>query len=196
MSIEEILRAGYQNALKALVMGTSPRALARARERAFVKSLAAQFATSCAGEDLRVFSVYGRGQVADFGSERLLFDIEVCRVAGSSAAFRAQDSFFHVTEALWQIEIDMSQDWRQCVYALNRLRLGAGANKLLIAAAPTDRRADFLKTLANCGAGSADSVDRVGSLYLATMPHPRDWHDNEESLKLWRMTDGDWQAIL
>ncbi len=190
MRIQDILRDSYHKALKALVMGTSPGSLARARERAFVKSLATQFEASFAGEECRVFSTYGRGNRADFGGEQLLFDIEVCRVAAASSAERKSEPFYVVTEALWQIEIDLSQDWRQVVYAMNRLRCGAADNKLVIAALPAAEPDSFLETLAHCGTGCD------GKFYLATIPHPRDWEDAEETLKLWRSAEGNWQAVI
>ncbi len=190
MRIQDILRDSYHKSLKALVMGTSPGSLARARERAFVKSLATQFGTSFADEEFRVFSAYGRGNRADFGSEQLLFDIEVCRVAAASSAQRKTEPFYIVTEALWQIEIDLSQDWRQVVYAMNRLRCGAAGNKLVIAASPTAEPDSFLKTLEHCGGGTD------AKFYLATIPHPRDWEDDEETLKLWQSAEGIWQAVI
>lgn len=190
MDIQVILRGSYDKTLKALVMGTSPESLARARERAFVKSLATAFVGRFADEGVRVFSAYGRGNRADFGSEQLLFDIEVCRVASASSAGRKQESFYIVKEALWQIEIDLSQDWRQVVFALNRLRCGAAENKLLIAAAPTPGHDGFLETLAMPAAESG------GALYLATIPHPRAWDDDDANLKLWLLAEGEWQAIM
>ena len=189
MNIQAILRDSYQRTQKALVMGTSPASLARARERAFVKALATEIEDSFEGEEFRVFSLYGRGNRADFGGEQLLFDIEVCRVAGASSAQRKRESFYVVDEALWQVEFDMSQDWRQVVFAMNRLRCGSAENKLVIAAAPGSAQDSFLKTLEHGGAG------RMGRFYLATIPHPRDWEDDEETLKIWRFAEGEWQAV-
>ncbi|MCY4072702.1 MAG: hypothetical protein OXG60_15515 [Chloroflexi bacterium] len=190
MNIEGILRESYQRTLKALVMGTSPESLARARERAFVKALARQFEGSFEGEEFRVFSAYGRGNRPDFGGEQLLFEIEVCRVAGASTAERKSESFYIVTEALWQIEIELSQDWRRVVFAMNRLRCGAAGNKLVIAAAPGAAQERFLKTLEQPGAVPGEAF------YLATIPHPRDWEDDEESLKMWQFVEGEWQAVM
>jgi len=190
MTIQDILRESYEKTLKALVMGTSPESLARARERAFVKSLATAFEGRYEGEEFRVFSLYGRGNRADFGGEQLLFDLEVCRVASASSAERKQESFYVVTEALWQIEIDLSQDWRRVVFAMNRLRCGAAGNKLVIAAAPGARQERFLKTLEQ-----PDAV-RGEAFYLATIPHPRDWEDDEESLKIWQFGEGEWQGVM
>ena len=189
MNIQDILRDSYKKALKALVMGTSPESLARARERAFVKTLATQLESAYEGEESRVFSAYGRGNRPDFGSEQLLFDIEVCRVATANSAHRKQESFYYITEALWQIEIELSQDWRQVVFAMNRLCCGAAANKLIVAAQSADANDIFLETLepgaASCG----------GNVFLATISHPRNWEDEEEPLKVWQIADSKWQAV-
>ena len=189
MNIQAILRDSYQRTQKALVMGTSPASLARARERAFVKALATEIEDSFEGEEFRVFSLYGRGNRADFGGEQLLFDIEVCRVAGASSAQRKKESFYIVAEALWQVEFEMSQDWRRVVFAMNRLRCGSAENKLVIAAAPGSAQDSFLKTLEPGGAGCG------GKMYLATIPHPRDWDDDEDSLMICRFAEGEWQAV-
>lgn len=189
MIIHDILRDSYQNTLKALVMGTSPESLARARERAFVKALATQFEARYEGEEFRTFSLYGRGNLADFGGEQLLFDIEVCRVASASSAQRKKETFYVVREALWQVEIDLSQDWRRVVFAMNRLRCGAAENKLVIAAAPRTAQDNFLKTLEQPDAVPGEKF------YLATIPHPRDWEDDEETLMIWQFAEGEWQAV-
>ena len=189
MNIQDILLDSYQKALKALVMGTSPESLARARERAFAKTLATQLESAYEGEDVRVFSAYGRGNRPDFGSEQLLFTIEVCRVAAASSAHRKQESFCYIAEALWQIEIELSPDWRQVVFAMNRLCCGAAANKLVIAAQSADGNDIFLETLELGGAGCD------GNLFLATIPHPRNWEDEEETLKVWQIADSKWQAV-
>lgn len=190
MTIQDILRDSYQRTLKALVMGTSPESLARARERAFVKALARQFEGSFQGEEFRVFSAYGRGNRVDFGSEQLLFDIEVCRVAMASSAQRTKESFYIVIEALWQIEIDLSQDWRRVVFAMNRLCCGSAENKLVVATAPGTEQDSFRKTLEQPAAGCGEEF------YLATIPHPRDWEDDEEGLKIWQFVEGEWQAVM
>ena len=170
-------------------MGTSPESLARARERAYVKTLATQLESAFEGEECRVFSAYGRGNRRDFGSEQLLFDIEVCRVAAASSAHRKKESFCYIAEALWQIEIELSQDWRQVVFAMNRLCCGTAVNKLIIAAQSADAHDIFLRTLEPGAAGCG------GNLFLATISHPRNWEDEEETLKVWQIADSKWQAV-
>ncbi len=189
MNIRDILFSSYDDALKAMVMGTSPESLARARERAFVKTLAAHVEDACEADDIRVFSQYGRGNLADFGAERLLYDIEVCRIATSSSADRKKETFLHIASALWQIEIDFSCDWRHSVYALNRLCCGGAENKTIIAAHRDRGRQILIDTLAPVAAASA------GQLHLVLIPHPRDWAEVEHPLELWALVDAEWQPV-
>ena len=86
MNIRHIIHYSYSDALSALVMGTSPPALARARERVFFKSLAAQLQAALADADLRVFSAYGRGRQNGLGAEHRLYDIQVCRIETGQTA--------------------------------------------------------------------------------------------------------------
>ena len=61
--------------------------------------------------------------------------------------------------------------------------------QLVIAAAPGAEQDSFLKTLEEPGAGCGEAF------YLATIPHPRDWEDDEEGLKIWQFAEGEWQAV-
>ena len=189
MNIQDILFSSYDDALKVMVMGTSPESLARARERAFVKTLAARVEDACEADDIRVFSRFGRGNLADFGAERLLYDIEVCRIATSSSADRKKETFLHIAAALWQIEIDFSCDWRHSVYALNRLCCGGAENKTIIAAHPDRGRQILIDTLSPVAAACA------GQLHLALIPHPRDWKEDDRPLELWALVDAEWQPV-
>ena len=185
MDIHRILRQSYAEARAALVMGTSPAALARARERSFVKRLAARLGEAQSGGDIRVFSDYGRGNQADFGAERLLFDIAVCRVEEGNTARRKPESFLYIAAVLWQVEIEFAPDWRAVVQALNRLTGGGARNKLLVAAQSADLPASIAEAASVC----------AGELVLALLPHPADWDDAGAELEVWRMADGEWRAL-
>lgn len=170
-------------------MGTSPQALARARERAFVKSLVAEFEATFSHDDIRVFSAHGRRNFRDFGAEKLLSDITVGRVAESAASGRDPQEFCFVSELLWQIEIDFSRDWRSAIYAINRLNGGAASDKLLVGAPPPTGVDDYLETLRVPFAAGA------GRAHLALIPHPAEWDSSEAAPTIWRLTQGDWQTL-
>lgn len=188
MNIRHIIHYSYSDALSALVMGTSPSALARARERVFFKSLAAQLQAALADADLRVFSAYGRGRQNGLGAEHRLYDIQVCRIETSQTADRKKEPFYYIAASLWQIEIDFSRDLRRTLAALNRLIGGAAENKLIIAAQLQSGRDAFIHTLKTPAAACG------GKVWLALIPHPENWDDSAHALDIWRFAEGDWQT--
>ncbi len=189
MDISGIICDSYRAALKAFVLGTSATALARARERAFIKLLAARLQRAYSGEETRVFSGYGRGNAADFGAEKLLHEICLCRVAAGASGGRRAEEFVYIAATLWQIEVDFSQDWRPALYAINRLNAGAAASKALIAAAPKSGRTAFLDTLKTPFAAGG------GTCYLALLPHPTEWEETDAEPQVWRLVDGEWEEV-
>ena len=186
MRIRRLIENSYRSASNALVMGTSPDALARARERAFSKSLIVAFQSEYRADDIRVFSQLARGNLRDFGGEALLSDIAIARAASGQTHGREAKPFFFVAALIWQIEIDFSREWRRSVHAINRLNCGAAENKLLIIARPARGLEDMLQTLRppfSAGTGNA---------WLACIPHPSDWDDSEEAPRVWRLVDEQW----
>ena len=185
MDIHDILRGSFADARSSLVMGTSAAALAKARERSFVKRLASQLASALPGDNIRVFSDFARGNRADFGGDRLLFDIEICRIAQGETEGRNREPFHYIAGALWQAEIVFSRDWRCVIQALNRLTAGSAGQKLLVAAQSADLRASLAAPANSC----------PGQLYLALLPHPGDWDSDDAKSETWRMDGGEWQAL-
>ena len=186
MNTRRVIDQSFAGAIKALVMGTSPDALTRARERAFVKTLADQLQSEFAGDDIRVFSQFGRGNRRDFGAEQLLSDICVCRVGAGQTGGRQSQEFLYVAEVLAQVEIELSREWQREIQALNRLIAGSAADKLLVAALPNRGSADHLKTL------QAPFAAIPGAASLALIPQPADWDATEASPQVWRLGEGDW----
>lgn len=186
MDIRRVINDSYGSATKALVMGTSPQALTRARERAFVKILVDQLESEYTGDDIRVFSQFGRGNLRDFGTEQLLSDICVCRVGAGQTGGRQSQEFLYVAEVLAQVEIELSRQWRREVQALNRLISGTAADKLLVAALPGRGSAESLKTL------EAPFSALPGAASLALIPHPSDWDTTEAAPEVWRLGKGEW----
>lgn len=186
MSIVRIFHAGYRDARSALVMGTTPGSLARAREIAFIKRLVEGFRSQYSRDEYRVFCGLTRGNRAEFGTESLLGDIAVCRIAKSSADGCAERTFRFVSALVWQIEIELSSDWRRGIYAINRLNCGAAENRLFISAQPSrgsDTRRETFRVPLAAGAGEA---------YIGLVPNPCTWEDSEDSPRLWHLREGRW----
>ncbi len=188
MRIANIVQASFREAAGALVMGTSAASLARARERAFVKALTARLESSLGGDNLRVIGALGRRSQPADAKDALPFDISVCRVDRGSTAGRQPQDFDFISEALWQIELDFSRDWRGALRAINRLNSGAAAGKVLIAAELGSRTKGYLDTLATPFASGS------GERYLALIPHPAEWDDSDAETQTWRLQGGQWIA--
>ncbi len=186
MNIHRLIHESYSSAAKAFVMGTSPQALSRARERAFVKTLADQLKREFAGQDIRVFSQFGRGNQRDFGTEQLLSDICVCRVGAGRTGGRRSQEFLYVAEALIQAEIEFSREWPREIQALNRLISGAAPEKLLVAALPSRGSGELLTTL------QAPFAAMTGAAGLALIPHFCDWDRTEAAPEVWRLQADKW----
>ncbi len=189
MNIRRIIDDSYDRSCRALVMGTSPTSLERARERVLLKTLAEQLQTAYEGEDVRVFSTYGRGNRTDFGTETLLHDISVCRIKCGETAERQKEDFVYIAAAIWQVEFDFSREWPSAIRAINRLNAGSADNKLLVAAQMDSGRDNYMKTLiAPFAAGHGDQ-------HLALIPHPAEWDTSDDSPEVWRLSEGEWVAL-
>lgn len=189
MDIARLIESSFSEAVKALAMGTSPGALARARERAFVKTLSANLEAVFNADDQRVFAAWRRGNAPDFGANQLLCDIAVCRVEAGVTAERKPEDFLYVSAALLAIEVDFSREWRSALYAVNRLNCAAARTKLLIAGSPSMGAERLLRTLRIPASASVDQF------CLALVPHPADWDDEIGAPQVWRLSDGGWQAL-
>jgi len=186
MNIKHLINTSFNDATKSMVMGTSPQSLTRARERVWIKTLSAQLADALGDDKIRVFSAYQLGNMDDFGSEQLLYDIQVCRVGITTTADKKKDELHYIQASLWQIETDFSREIHQAIYAFNRLVTGNSENKLFIGAQLKTGRDTFINTLK----GSASAC--TGTVHLALIPHPEDWDDTDQEIDVWQFTDGDW----
>jgi len=186
MNIRHLINYSFNDATKSMVMGTSPTALARARERAYIKTLITHLEDEYSGDDMRVFSAYQRGNEDDFGTEELLFDIQVCRVGITETADRKKDELHYIQGAVWQIETDFSQELLSAMQAWNRLVTGGAENKLFIGAQPSTGRDTYINTL------KAPASACHGAVYLALIPHPAEWDEGDHEITVWQFEANDW----
>ena len=188
MDIKRVLDASYHDALRALVMGTSTHALARARGRALVKALASRLDEAVKDENTRVYHRYGRNWQADFGIGKLPWDICICRLDYRESTRRQAESLAFVAGALWQVAIDFSGETAGALQAINRLNIGGAPNKLLLLAHPGRGAKALLERLAQPFAGD-------GLRCLALLPHPRNWDDTTDAPATWQWQEGDWREL-
>ena len=187
MDIKRVLDASYHDALRALVMGTSAAALARARERVFVKALAANLLASCADESARVFHAYAKDWQTIFGVAGSPGDIRVCRMGRAETGGRQPQTVHFVGEAVWFAAIDFTRETTNALRAVNRLNMGAAQNKLLVLAHSQRGDAALLDMLKQLFAGEAH--------FVALLPHPAAWDDTPDAPAVWHLQDDEWHAL-
>lgn len=156
------------------------------RSRAWVAALADEFRTHYRGDpDVRVLSKHDPSNRGEFGLNELLYDVLVCRVGTAPAAIRPGTITF-VREALWQVESEFKPDSQAAAIDLSKLVLGAAPHKLFVGP-QVSKEARFLAALlpaARCCSGE---------VYVALVPHPREWDDCEAVVRTWRLVDGEWR---
>ncbi len=187
MDIKRVLDTSYHDALRALVMGTSAAALARARERVFVKALAAQLLASCTEESARVFHAYAKEWQTIFGADGPPGDIRVCRMGKAETGERQPQTVQFVEEAVWFAAINFTRETTSALRAVNRLNMGAAYNKLLVLARSQRGDAALLDMLKQPFAGEAH--------FVALLPHPAEWDGTHDAPAVWQLQDGEWLAL-
>lgn len=189
MNIRHIVNYSFIDASKAMVMGTSPEALGRARERVWIKTLSAHLQDAIPEDNIQVFSAFERGNAEDYGTVQLLYDIQVCKVAVTQTADKKKDDLPYIQSSLWQIEHDFSTELKSALYAFNRLVTGNSENKLFIGAQLKTGRDTYINSLK----ASAQACN--GEVYIAFIPHPQSWDEDDNTVDVWQFRDGEWQAM-
>jgi hypothetical protein len=136
----------------------------RARSQRFVLRLAEHFRTLGKGDgSLRVLSRQCNS-LAEFGLNELLHDILVCKVEQDGPKQPVRISRVH-----WQIESEFDFRAREVVKDFNKLVLGSAENKLFVGSKTSNdtKRLELLRGIAACC---------TGNVFIALLPHPRDWH--------------------
>jgi hypothetical protein len=133
------------------------------------------------------FRVFWAGNVhnrSDFGLEEFLFDISVCEVSSVRSAQRGLDLLF-IKNAVWQVESELEKDSKKAIQDFGKLVVGSAQNKLFIAPLVSKEK-EFLRVLREPASHCS------GSAYLAMIPHPREWKENEALTKLWKLVEAIW----
>ena len=108
------------------------------------------------------------------------------KTSACRTAERKPEDFLYIAESIWQIEVDLTREWRSSIQAVNRLNCGAAADKLLIAASLAQGNERLLNTLRTPAAAG------TGRLHIAFVPHPEDWDDDTGAPQVWRLAEDGW----
>ena len=169
------------------MFGTSEKALHQARGRVWVKTLARTLQQQLKDEDIRVFYRGNHENEAEFGVKKFLYDVHACRVVTSEAT-KTQPEFAYIQQSLWQIESTLSQELTRAVSDFNKLVAGSAENKLFVSTVQVNPQpfVDALLPLAkSC----------TGTVYLALIPHPKDWENPDYEIPIWQLDGEAWETV-
>ena len=148
----------------------------------WVESLASTFRSHYqADPSVHVFSKGYDGNAQDFGVNELLYDILVCRAETVMSA-KQKKELRYFTECVWQIESELQRNSKQAILDFNKLVVGSAKNKLFIGPVVNDPDA-YINVLLP----AAKACD--GDIYVALIPHPEEWSDDEQLARLWELDD-------
>lgn len=183
----------------------------RRRSETWVRTLANGFynCLSSSRSPARVFSKSGESvfelgpkqlqkSKLEMGRNEMLHDILVCRTREVDSAHRKAKLHF-ISEVLWQIESELAPNSREALYDFNKLVLGSAQNLLFIGplcnskdsqkAKRTDTSyLEVLAPAARCCKGRIFTA-------LISSPYNESWTLGKKSLKLWELSDGEWELV-
>ena len=148
---------------------------------AWVDALAAGLRTAYAGDPSVRVVQRGSADTPELGRVDLPVDVTVWR-AGRNAAPGEEGEATHVREVLWQVSVELADDPRETLHALNRLVLGSATSKLLVGPLHGDATS-VLSTLQRAAAACS------GQLFLALAPLDG---GPDAAPRMWRFREGRW----
>lgn len=181
MDLLEKLTSAYRAARDATRTEKSDKAGNRARSAAWVEHLAYEFrAVYPADRQHAIFSQGCTANKKEYGVNELLFDILVCKTSTVvSPVHRVKLSC--VTSALWAVESEFSNNTRSTIFDFSKLAIAKATFKLMVIA-PSKYT---MEALLCC----ADAVSADSALFVACVPHPAHWDDDESNLPtLWTLS--------
>jgi hypothetical protein len=186
MDLRNLLEKAFADATKTAVANTALKQLHVARARAWITSLTTRFRCQYCGNSMRVLSKYNATHRKEFGLNELLYDVLVCQV---DIVEKYGKPLVYIQDVVWQVESEFARDRRQALYDFNKLVLGAGHNKLFIGPQVSDYHR-YIDTL-------LPAADRcTGNVYLALIPHPRDWNAVVQKIDIWQYNNGSWASLV
>ena len=132
-----------------------------------------------------------------FRRNEFLFDVMVCSVSEMESLESRSNRLEFVDRCHWQVESEFNRrDSREVVVDMSKLVLGAGENKLFVAA---HRGKNQRELLGMCGVMASRCE---GNVFLAFVAHPDDWAkkgagrgNQPEDPKVYEWLAGDWVPV-
>ena len=167
--------------VEALVLRSFQAVQSPATSQRWADALAAELRTAYAGDPSVRVVQRGSADTPELGRVDLPVDVTVWR-AGSNAAPGEEGEATYVREVLWQVSVELSDDPRDALHALNRLVLGAATSKLLVGPQHGDATS-VLSTLQRAAAACS------GQLFFALAPMAS---APDAAPRMWRFREGRW----
>ncbi len=124
----------------------------------------------------------------EFGMNELLFDVAVVEY-GEVAAAKSTKRLSYAERGLWLVESEMAKNSREALFDFNKLVLGAADNLLFVGPHVANSSA-YLGVL-----GPAAQHCR-GNVYVALIPHPKEWYSEyPESAVVWQWRGREWARL-
>lgn len=169
IDVFEVIEQALDKAIGMPDVEGMPRKINARRSQDFVEGLAEILREIYLSESsFAVFSKYHGGLKQTFGLHELLYDILVASTATTASARQGKTISF-IARGIWAIESEMAKNSREAMYDFNKLVLSSCDKKLFVGPLVANVE-DFLAPLA------AAARNCSGELYLALIPHPREWN--------------------
>lgn len=174
-TISALVISALKSAMGSDDVGKTKGQVNRNRSKNFVEELGKQFSSEYqSNKNIRVLTKHNGENRAEFGLNELLFDVLVCEVSIVPSSTRRK-ALTHVTKGLWAVESEMAQNSREAMYDFNKLVLSSCERLLFVGPLVSDNAA-FISPLKQAAQYCKKPV------YIALIPHPREWLDDENTL--------------
>lgn len=169
------LRNLLEDALGQAMQGANDDPDNKTRSAVFVECLTKKFRDYYSNAEFEV-RVSSKGNPREF-----LHDISINQVEVIPGPVHPVE-IDRIVNVLWQIEVELSDDGREVMHDLNKLRAGAvDSDKMFVVRKSWSDTAN-LTWLTEQILGIAEH--QTGRLFVAFIPHPADWDDAEPSVDL------------
>jgi hypothetical protein len=187
MKLKTILENGFIQARREPDFGRVPGEVHWNRSQCFVEKVGQLLKAVLPADGYAVFHGRCLDNRTEFDRNEFLCDIAVYRTARlPDEMFLGNTPFICAME--WCIESEFEEsDQREMLKDFSKLLVVDAHDKLYIA--PMNEKREWFRTMLHHVAKS----NRRGNIWLAQMPHPRDWRTSDDSVALFGHGDIDWE---
>lgn len=184
MDIKKIIENSFKKAKDKEENKPSHKNQNKTRSETWVKTLSEMLRKNY-GNDVTAFNRSIENE--EFGLNELLHDICICNTGTVKSQMHNKD-LTYISDVHWQVESEFSNDSRSALIDFNKLVLGSAENKLFVGPI-VDKKEDFIKVFEKPASAC------TGNIYIALIPHPRDWCKDQYSIYVWKYKNDQWEIV-